>query len=28
MADAQQWLEEGIALFKQGRYEECIERMY
>jgi Flp pilus assembly protein TadD len=28
MADAQQWLEEGVELFKQGRYEECIERMY
>ncbi len=28
MADAQQWLEEGMELFKQGRYEECIERMY
>lgn len=28
MPDAQQWLEEGIELFKQGRYEDCIERMY
>lgn len=28
MADAQQWLEEGIELFKQGRYEDCVERMY
>jgi Flp pilus assembly protein TadD len=27
MVDAQQWLDEGIELFKQGRYEECIERM-
>ena len=28
MADAQQWLEEGVELFKQGRYEECLERLY
>lgn len=28
MVDAQQWLQEGMDLFKQGRYEECIERMY
>jgi tetratricopeptide (TPR) repeat protein len=28
MATAQQWLEEGLELFKQGHYEECIERLY
>lgn len=25
--NAQQWLDEGTEMFKQGRYEECIERM-
>lgn len=27
MRDAEKWLEEGIELFKQGRYEDCLERM-
>lgn len=28
MASVEQWREEGIELFKQGSYEDCIERMY